>query len=206
MIINLTKEQLAQIITGNQYIDKWYDALVPALLKYDITSPMRIAAFLAQCGHESANFTAIVENLNYRPETLMRVWPRSFPTNEIAQRYGRKPAAIANRAYANRMGNGDEASGDGFKYCGRGLIQLTGKNNYQAFANSIKVSVDTVPALLSTFEGCAESACFFWTTNKINRYADTGDIVAMTKVINGGDIGLADRQARYTFALKVLGA
>lgn len=205
MTINFTEQQLAKIIPGNKYVSKWHTALTTFLDDYSINTPQRLAAFLAQCAHESAGFTALVENLNYRPESLMRVWPRSFPTAAIAQQYGHKPAAIANRTYANRMGNGDEASGDGFRYCGRGLIQLTGKSNYQAFANSIKTDITKLPEYLTTFEGCVQSACFFWKSNNLNQYADTGDIIKITKIINGGVLGLDDRTARYQNALNVLG-
>jgi putative chitinase len=206
MSINFTEQQLEKIISGNQNTARWYTALMAFLDDYSINSPIRIAAFLSQCAHESAGFTAIIENLNYRPESLMRVWPRSFPTAAIAQQYGHNPEAIANRTYANRMGNGSEASGDGFKYCGRGLIQLTGKSNYQAFADSIETDISKIPEYLSTFEGCVQSACFFWESNNLNQYADTGDIVKITKIINGGVLGLDDRTARYQNALTVLGA
>jgi putative chitinase len=127
-----------------------------------------------------------------------------FPP-DIAAQYAHNQPKIANRAYGSRMGNGDEASGDGWKYCGRGLIQLTGKNNYQAFADSLEMSVDDVPEYLGTFEGAAQSACWFWETNNLNTFADKGDILTMTKRINGGTLGLADRQKHYDHALHVFG-
>ena len=202
----LTKVQLAQIISGNAYVDQWYDALAQVLPDYDINSPARIASFLAQCAHESNGFTALKENLNYRAVTLCKVFPRYFPDDEIANAYAGKQEMIANRVYGGRMGNGDEASGDGFKFCGRGLIQLTGKTNYQSFADSIEISVEDVPEYLATFEGAVQSACWFWENNSLNQFADSGDIVTMTKRINGGTIGLEDRTARYQFALQILGA
>ena len=202
----LTIEQLAQIIPGNPYLDHWHSALNQCLPDYDITSPQRVAAFLAQCAHESGGFRALKENLNYRAETLRKVFPKYFPTDAIAQQYAHNQEAIANRAYANRMGNGNEESGDGFRYCGRGLVQLTGKNNYQSFAHSIETAVEDVPAFLATFEGAVQSACWFWETNNLNRWADVGDIEKMTKIINGGVIGLADRIKHYNHALQVLGA
>lgn len=202
----LTIEQLAQIIPGNPYLDHWHSALNQCLPDYDITSPQRVAAFLAQCAHESGGFRALKENLNYRAETLRKVFPKYFPTDAIAQQYAHNQEAIANRAYANRMGNGNEESGDGFRYCGRGLVQLTGKNNYQSFADSIETAVEDVPAFLATFEGAVQSACWFWETNNLNRWADVGDIEKMTKIINGGVIGLADRIKHYNHALQVLGA
>ena len=201
----LTKEQLAQIIPGNPYLDHWFDSLSQALPDYEINTPQRIAAFLAQCAHESGNFTAIKENLNYKAESLCKVWPRYFNAGNAAQ-YAHNQEAIANRAYGGRMGNGDETSGDGWKFCGRGLIQLTGRSNYQAFADSLQISVDDASEYLKTFEGCVQSACWFWEANNLNQYADSGDILTMTKRINGGTLGLEDRQNHYQHALHVLGA
>jgi putative chitinase len=151
--LNLTKSQLAQLIPGNPYVEHWHAALNEALPDYDITTPQRIAAFIAQAAHESGNFHFLKENLNYQATSLMRVWPHYFPTMEIASQYAHHQEMIANRAYANRMGNGDEASGDGARYCGRGLIQLTGKSNYQAFADSVGIPVEQAPDYMSTFEG-----------------------------------------------------
>ena len=202
--MELTLEQLKKILPGNQYVDYWFHALSKLLPDYEINTPQRIAAFLAQCKHESGNFTAIRENLNYRAESLMRVWPRYFPTIDIARQYAGKAEMIANRAYANRMGNGPEESGDGWRYCGRGLIQLTGKDNYQAFADSIQTPVEEVPAYLETFEGAAQSACYFWEDRHLNVFADAGDIKAMTKIINGGYLGLDDRIAHYNECIKEL--
>lgn len=205
----LTKQQLAQLIPGNPYVDHWHAVLEQLLPDYDINTPQRIAAFIAQCAHESANFRIIKENLNYKAATLRKIFPKYFPTDALAAEYASKPnkqEAIANKVYASRMGNGDEASGDGYRYCGRGLIQLTGKNNYQAFAASIETPVEDIPAYLATFEGAAQSACWFWETNNLNALADVGDILMMTKRINGGTIGLEDRKKHYEHALHVLGA
>ena len=201
----LTKAQLAQMVPGNPYIDHWYEALEQLLPDYDINSPQRVAAFVAQCAHESGGFKAIKENLNYRAETLMKVWPRLFSDMATASRYAHNQEAIANRAYGGRMGNGPEESGDGFRYCGRGLIQLTGKNNYQAFADSLEMNVEDVPAYLATFEGAAQSACWFWESNNLNQWADKGDILTLTKKINGGTLGLDDRIKHYNHALHILG-
>ena len=205
----MTLEQLKQIIGKNPYAEYWHNALTVLLPDYDINTPQRIAAFMAQCGHESANFTALKENLNYRAATLRKLFPKYFPTDELANEYANKPnkqEAIANRIYANRMGNGDEASGDGYRYCGRGLIQLTGKENYSWFAASIEISVEEASEYLQTFEGAAQSACWFWETNKLNQWADKGDILTLTKRINGGTIGLEDRIKHYEHALHVMGA
>ena len=208
--MELTKEQLRQMLPKNPYLDHWYDALSKLLPDYEINTPQRIAAFLAQCAHESAGFTALKENLNYKPETLMKLFGSHFPGGMAeAQQYCSRPnkqEAIANRIYADRMGNGNEASGDGFRYCGRGLIQLTGKDNYTWFAASLHISPDEASEYLQTFEGAAQSACWFWETNNLNKFADAEDIKGMTKVINGGYIGLDDRIAHYEHAKHVLGA
>lgn len=201
---NFTQAQLAQIIPGNPYVDHWYEALCKILPDYDINSVQRVAAFLAQTAHESGGYKALKENLNYRAVTLRKVFPRYFPDDATANAYAGKPEMIANRAYANRMGNGDEASGDGFRYCGRGLIQLTGKSNYQAFADSIETPVEQLPEYLGTFEGAIQSACWFWETNNLNQWADAGDMLTLTKRINGGTIGLDDRIKHYNHACEVL--
>jgi len=206
--MELTKEQLKQLLPKNPYIDQGHHALSILLPDYEINTPQRIAAFIAQCAHESAGFTALKENLNYRPATLRKLFGKYFPTDALAEEYCAKPnkqEAIANRIYASRMGNGDEASGDGYKYCGRGLIQLTGKYNYQAFADSLQISSEEASQYLSTFEGAAQSACWFWESNNLNQWADKGDIVTLTKRINGGTIGLEDRIKHYEHALHVLG-
>ena len=202
----LSREQLAQLLPGNPYLDHWYHALEQALPDYDINTPPRVAAFIAQCAHESGGFRALKENLNYRAVTLRKVFPKYFPTDELANAYAQKPEMIANRVYGGRMGNGPEASGDGFRYCGRGLIQLTGKHNYQNFADSIETPVEEIPEYLATFEGAVQSACWFWEANNLNQWADAGDILTLTKRINGGTIGLEDRKKHYEHALHVLGA
>jgi len=204
----LTLDQLKQLLPKNPYVDHWHRALAQLLPDYEINTPQRIAAFIAQCAHESGGFTALKENLNYRAETLRKIFPKYFSNDEIAKQYASMPnkqEAIANKVYASRMGNGDEASGDGFRYCGRGLIQLTGKSNYQAFADSIETPVEQVPEYLATFEGAAQSACWFWESNNLNKWADTGDIKELTRRINGGYIGLEDRIKHYEHALHVMG-
>ena len=168
-------------------------------------NPRRVAGFLAQIAHESGGFNAVVENLNYSAKGLMGTFKKYFPTEDLAKRYELKPEMIANRVYANRMKNGDENSGDGFKFRGRGLIQLTGRDNYALFAASLSISPEEATEYLGTFEGAAQSACWFWETNKLNQWADKGDIVTLTKRINGGTIGLQDRIKHYEHALHVLG-
>ena len=204
----LTLEQLKKMIPKNPYADHWHKALTQLLPDYEINTPARIASFMAQCAHESGGFLFLKENLNYRPESLVKIFGKYFdlPT---AQAYCAKPnkqEAIANRVYANRMGNGDEASGDGWKFAGKGLIQLTGRTNYTWFAASLGISVEEASEYLQTFEGAAQSACWFWETNNLNQYADSGDILTMTKKINGGTIGLADRQKHYEEFKHIMGA
>jgi len=200
--MEIRQDQLAQILPGNQYVEHWTDALNKILPDYDITTPQRVAAFLAQTAHESGGYNALHENLNYTAQSLCKVWPSHFNTS-IADQYAHQPEKIANRAYAGRMGNGDEASGDGWNFCGRGLLQVTGRVNYQAFADSVQMNINDVPAFLQTFEGAVQSACWFWENNNLNQYADSGDFVTMTKKINGGTLGLDDRQHRYLQAMQV---
>jgi putative chitinase len=201
----LTQENLSELLPNNPYIEHWHTALGQCLPDYDINTPRRVAAFVAQCAHESGGFVFLQENLNYKAESLMRVWPKYFKDLATAQRYAHNPERIANRAYANRMGNGDESSGDGWKFCGRGLIQLTGKDNYQSFADSIETELEDIPHYLATFEGAVQSACWFWENNNLNKWADAGDITTLTKKINGGTLGLDERMKHYAHALHVLG-
>jgi len=205
--MDLTLEQLKQLLPKNPYVQNWHNALAQLFPDYDINTPKRMAAFIAQCAHESAGFMILTENLNYKWQTLRKIFPKYFPDDATAQRYASMPnkqEAIANKVYANRMGNGPEESGDGYKYRGRGLIQLTGKQNYSWFAASLEISPEEATEYLGTFEGAAQSACWFWETNKLNQWADKGDIVTLTKRINGGTIGLDDRIKHYEHALHVL--
>ena len=199
----LELNQLKQMVK-NPHIDHWHEAIDQLLPEYDINTPARVAAFVAQCAHESGNFVFIKENLNYKAASLRKTFAKYFPTDELAAQYANKPERIANRVYANRMGNGDEASGDGYLYCGRGLIQLTGKDNYTRFAESLEISVEEAAEFLLTFEGCVQSAAWFWEANNLNQWADAGDILTLTKRINGGTIGLEDRIKHYNHAIHVL--
>lgn len=167
-------------------------------------NPKRMAAFLAQIAHESGGFNFTKENLNYSAQALMKTWPKRFPTTAVANQYARNQEKIANKVYANRMGNGAESSGDGFKYRGRGLIQLTGKDNYRKFANAIDKTIEETVLYLETPEGAVSSAGWFWDVNKLNIYADKNDFVGLTRRINGGTNGLADRKHHYDIALKAL--
>ena len=206
--MELTLEQLKELLPKNPYVEQWHSALSKLLPDYEINTPQRVAAFIAQCSHESAGFMVLKENLNYRAASLRKVFPKYFPDDEIAQQYAsmkNKQEAIANRVYASRMGNGPEESGDGYRYCGRGLIQLTGKDNYTRYAQSLEISVEEASEHLTTFEGCVQSAAWFWEANNLNQWADKGDILTLTKRINGGTIGLEDRIKHYNHALEVLG-
>jgi len=202
--VELTQDQLKKIIPKNQYVSYWYTALQQLLPQYEINTADRIAAFLAQCAHESGNFVFIKENLNYKWASLRKVFPKYFPTDALAQQYEKQPEKIANRVYANRMGNGPEESGDGWRFCGRGLIQVTGRENYSWFAASLQISPEEASEYMETFEGAAQSACWFWESNNLNQWADKQDILTLTKRINGGTIGLEDRKKHYEHCLHVL--
>lgn len=195
-------EHVHSLLQGNPHSADWYKALCDELPKYQITTVPRVAMFMAQCGHESANFTALKENLNYQAHALSSIWPKRFPP-DVAAQYAHNQEAIANRAYCDRMGNGPEESGDGWKFHGRGLIQLTGRSLYEAFAREIGKDLDETVEYCETFDGAIESACFFWEHHGLNAISDAGDIVHATKVINGGTLGIKDRTARFQHAIQI---
>ena len=203
--MELTLNQLKQMVPGIPYAEHWHEALEQLLPDYEINTPQRIAAFIAQCAHESGGFRFVKENLNYKAASLRKIFGKYFPDDAIAAAYANRPEMIANRVYGGRMGNGPEASGEGYKYCGRGLLQLTGKENYSWFAASLEIGPEEAAEYLETFEGAAQSACWFWETNNLNVEADAGDIKKMTKKINGGYIGLEDRIKHYEHALHIMG-
>jgi putative chitinase len=202
--MTLTQDKLAKILTRNKSVGPLFDALSKMLPKYEINTVNRVAGFLAQCGHESADFTVLKENLNYGAKGLRATFPKYFATDAVAAQYERQPEKIANHIYANRMGNGAEATGDGYKYRGRGAIQLTGHDNYAAFAKSINKTLDETVTYCETMDGAIESACWFWKKNNVNATCDANDIVAMTKKINGGTIGLDERKSHYEKAKGIL--
>ena len=204
MALAITKDQLRAIFPKNRDIDEWYDIMEEMLPTYDITSSKRIAAFLAQCGHESGQFTIIKENLNYSGRALLRVFGRYFRDRDVSE-YSRNPEKIANLVYANRMNNGDTASGDGYRFCGRGVIQLTGRYNYTEFAKTKGKTAEEIIPYLETKKGALETACWFWTVNGLNALAEKGDMRTLTKRINGGFNGLEDRMHYYHIATRVLG-
>jgi putative chitinase len=208
--MKLTVEQLAAMIPTNREVESWCAELNRALDKYEINTARRIAAFISQCAHESRDFTALEENLNYSEKALNGVFGRYFgPGKRNASEYARNPEAIANYVYMDEFRSkagalGNTQPGDGWKFRGRGLKQLTGRNNYARFAQAYGMSAEDAAAWLETKEGALASALWFWDTNKLNPVADTGDVRALTKRINGGDIGLADREQRYTVAIQAL--
>ncbi len=172
------------------------DSIPEVASKFGINTPLRVAHFLAQCGHESGGFRVTQENLNYSAKGLMGIFKKYFPTEAIANQYARQPQKIANKVYANRMANGSEASGDGYKFRGRGYIQLTGRDNYTQFGKAIGVDIPSNPDLVSSTYALA-SAAWFWSKNGLNKLADAGAsdtaVTSITKRVNGGTIGLADR-------------
>jgi putative chitinase len=201
-----TQDQLQKILPKVKNIGDWYSAMIDALPQYEINTVERVSAFIAQCAHESGGFTLLQENLNYGAKGLTGTFHKYFPTEADAKPYERQPEKIANRVYANRMGNGDEHSGEGWKYRGRGLIQLTGKDNYKRFSHAA-FDDDTIldnPDLLLEPYYALHSACWFWNDKMLNDYADTQDLVTMTKKINGGTIGLDDRIHHYNHVVEVL--
>jgi putative chitinase len=197
---------LRAIGVPKEQTDKWLPWLNMTMVKYDINTSMRQAMFLAQIAHESGGFRHVSENLNYSAAGLRKVFGKYFPTPEMAYEYARKPEKIANRVYANRMGNAEESSGDGWKYRGRGLMQLTGKNNYTSFSLSADNNALIEPELVAEPELAAMSAGWFWNTNRLNQLADTGDVRAVTRRINGGYNGLTDRQDKYNKLITLLSA
>lgn len=205
--MELTLDQVKAILPGNKEPEEWLDALNKILPAYRINSPLRVAGFMAQCCHESNNFKVLEENLNYSAEGLNKIFPKYFiKSGRDAAKYAKQPEKIANVVYGGRMGNGDEKSGDGYRYRGRGVIQLTGKDNYTAFGKDANVNrtPEQVIEYLGTKRGALASAAWYWNSRNINDAADAGDIVKMTKLVNGGTIGLEDRKKHYEHILEIL--
>jgi len=197
----MTEQQLTQLGIDT----KWYQPLMDTFIKYNISTTQRQASFLGQCMHESNNFKTLEENLHYKAESLMKVWPSRFTTLEYAIQYANNPEKIANKVYAGRMGNGDEESGDGWKYHGRGLIQLTGKENYERCGSGLGVDFVGNPNWLLDPKYASLSAGWFWNKAGLNDLADAQEYGQMTKRINGGTLGLDDRIAKITKAKQILG-
>lgn len=203
--MELTKEMILEEFphAKPELVDAICNSL-PVLEEYGIDTPLRLAHFLAQCSHESGGFRATEENLNYKAETLTKIFPKYFRDKDVNE-YAHQPEKIANLVYGGRMGNGPVESGDGFRYRGRGLIQLTGHDNYKRFADGIEASLEEAIHFLSTPEGCVESAAWFWANNGLNEVADTDDVTKVTKKVNGGTIGLAEREAHTEAFKEMLG-
>lgn len=213
---DITRQQLRSIMIASDADSRaaqWLAALNDSMRACAIAGPARQGAFLAQIMVESSELRHVEEVLNYAPQRLREVWPRHFPDDATAQRYGHQPAALANHVYANRMGNGDEASGDGWRYRGRGVIQLTGRDNYRAFSTAMQQDALGQPDLLLAPAGAALSAAWFWQSNGLNELADhlTGDQAELyferiTRRINGGTLGLNERRSYWERARKALAA
>jgi putative chitinase len=195
----VSKEQLAELHIGAE----WLDGLNATFERFDIMNPLRKAAFIGQCGHECGQFRILEENLNYRAEALQKLWPKRFDATK-AQACARNPKLIATVVYSNRMGNRDEASGDAWRFIGRGCIQLTGSANYFHAGKALGVDLIMNPELVATPMYAALTAGWFWDTHKLNQYADSRDYRTMTKKINGGFIGLDDRIKHINHAIEVL--
>lgn len=204
MRFDFTEYDLQKALPKMKDTHTWYDLIMDILPKYDIDTPERVAMFLAQCGHESRDFNVLEENLNYSYRQLLKVFDKYF-NSSTAKAYARQPEKIANIVYANRMDNGPTESGDGWRHRGMGVIQLTGKYNQAGFAKSVGMSLDEVAEYLQTKEGALRAACWYWDMRDLNVGSDRGDIVGVTKRINGGTNGLADRKRRYNRAVKAIG-
>lgn len=202
----ITTEQFEQILPSCKDPETWSFELAIALPEFDITTKQRIAMFIAQCGHESSEFNVLEENLNYSQQALRRVFPKYFPDDKTAFRYARQPKWIASRVYGGRMGNGGEQSMDGWKYRGRGVIQLTGKNNYRRCSSDLFGDDRLLhePDILLEPWAALRSAMWFWDVNNLNRICDTGDFTLLTRRINGGTNGISHREQLLYQAMKVL--
>lgn len=199
-------EQLRQLKIDTALVDPFNETFQ----RFGITTPAQQASWIGQCGHECGNFRIMEENLNYRAPTLLKLFPKTPKrqwgfTPEEAAAYEKQPVRIANRIYGNRMGNRDEASGDGFRFRGSGFLQLTGHSNFYHAGQALGVDFVMQPEMVRTPMYAAQTAGWFWQTHRLNQYADSGDILTMTKRINGGTIGLEDRKKHIEHALHVLG-
>jgi putative chitinase len=196
----VNEDQLKNLKIGSE----WLNALNETFVRFNIDTPVKQAAFIGQCGHECGHFRILEENLNYRAATLMRLWPKRFPTLEIANEYAGNPKKIANKVYANRMGNRDESTGDGYRFRGRGCIQLTGSTNYFQAGKALEIDFWANPDLVATPQYAALTAGWFWSTHKCNDVAERQDWTRLTKIINGGTIGLNDRVKHIQEAMDIL--
>lgn len=203
---NFNAEVLAKMLPRNKECAEWFYYLEQIIPDYEITTAPRVAAFMAQCAHESGQFTVLQENLNYSADGLQKIFKKYFPTPESTRGYARQPEKIANKVYANRMSNGNEASGDGWRFRGRGIIQITGRDNYTRCSQDLyedNTLLDN-PDKLCSKDGAIYSACWFWYGRGLNAFADAGDMLTITKRINGGTIGLEDRMKHYNEYIRLL--
>jgi putative chitinase len=202
----ITSEQLKSILVNKhepEFYSLWAGLFSEILPKSGIDTRLRIAAFVSQCAHESAEFTHLSENLNYSAQDLLDTWPSRF-TASSAPLFARKPESIANHVYSNRNGNGPESSGDGWNYRGRGIIQITGRANYRTIGDAINIDIEGLPHLAELPEVAIKVACAYFQINSLNRHADVGDVIKLTRAINGGLNGLKDRQNYYNRAMVAL--
>lgn len=203
-MIYLNNKLLKSMAPSNRGIVAYLEPLMTFMQKYGISdNELRVAHFMAQVLHESNEFKSLIENLNYSADGLLKIWPNRF-TKEEATMCARHPQVIACIAYENRMGNGDRFSKDGWAYCGRGLIQITGKSNYEKLAKELNINIKLLPGHLETMVGAVQSACHWWAKNGCNELADHDDVTAITKKINGGTNGLDDRKKKLTLCKKLL--
>ena len=200
------QEWMAEELIHRDDWKDWYEAMLEILPLWEVNTIERVAMFIAQCGHESAGFRVLTENLNYSAKALNTIFPKYFRrAGRNANDYHRQPEKIANVIYANRMDNGDSDSGDGWRFRGGGILQLTGRYNYTQFAKAMEMTAEEAVDYVRTKKGALDSACWFWDTNNINKWCDDMDVVGATKRINGGTIGLDDRKKHYLHAMDVLG-
>jgi putative chitinase len=209
-MFTISVDQLQQLIPGNRDVAEWHKYMSEIFPKYEITTVERVAGFVAQCAHESNNFRNLEENLNYSVDAINRVFPRYFGAGkQNAADYARNPEELANYVYMDknrtkRGALGNTQPGDGWRFRGRGIKQLTGRNNYTEFGKSVGMTAEQAAEYVATKQGAIESACWFWGKTNLNKFADARDVVGMSRAINGGDIGLADRTLRWNTALRVL--
>ncbi len=203
-----TQAKFERCMPGLKDADEWFAAIDAHLPEFNIDDVNEVAMFLAQTAHESSGYKTLSENLNYSSKGLLKTFSKYFKTQAEADAYARQPERIANRVYANRMSNGSESSGDGWKFRGRGIIQITGKDNYTRFSQDTfgddRILKD--PSYLSTPDGSVYSACWYWNSRNINPPASRGDVTAVTRLINGGTIGLKDRQDKFSKFVPILRA
>ena len=202
---NFSVATLQRMLPRNREVAEWHHYMSQILPDFEIVTKQRVAAFVAQCSHESLQFRVMEENLNYSADGLLGTWPRRFTSRDMAMQYARQPQKIANFVYANRNGNGPTSSNDGWNYRGRGIIQLTGRRNYTDISTSIYGDDRAVrnPAMVVEKQQAIYAACWFWYTRNLNELADRGDITTMTERINGGRLGLPERRKYYLQGLEV---